>query len=105
MTFDKIVFLWERLALLSTKILGLNQESQDPSQHSPTLQTLCRWQHLERLWLCIGVNQKSERWAKNLKRIYEAEFVGLYVGGRERFKERKRLCQTILDGTEDDLFD
>ena len=89
-TLDNIIFVWERLALL--RAAGDSQEGfvKDQSQHEPPQQYLCRRQHLERLWMCIGVNQKTERWAKSLKRICEGTLVGLYNDERERFDERKR---------------
>ena len=40
--------------------------------------------------MCIGINQKTERWAKSLKRICKGTLIGLYNDERERFNKRKR---------------
>jgi hypothetical protein len=106
-TLDDIVFLWERLRLLSTSTPSCSKRAtdQNPSPYKSSLQILPRRQRLEMLWLCIGDNEQSERWATVMKRICQAEFFGQYLAERARFKqwkEHKELGRIIIDGKEED---
>jgi hypothetical protein len=102
-TLDNITFVWERLALLRNSADSQGDVTQDQS-HVPPLLHLCRRQHLERLWICVGVNQKTERWARSLRRIGEGTLIGIYNDERERFDEQKRqrsLCPAIPSSGEE----
>ena len=107
-TLDDIVFLRERLQLLSsTRHSDQRHIHQDTSRSGTSLQTSPRRQRLEMLWSCIGDNKKAERWARVLQRICQAEFLGQYLDERSRFtqwqeeKQRQKRdgadCRATLD--------
>jgi hypothetical protein len=107
-TFDDIVFLWVRLQVLSASTPDSGQRT-TPGGSQPFWQTLSRRQRLERLWVCIGNNEKNERWATILKRICQAEFFGQYLEDRARFnqwKEQRKVqrehYRTTLNGIKED---
>ena len=100
-SFETVVFLWDRLRLLSDSASDLGQIDDHQSRYKASMQSSPRRQRLEMLWSRIGANAKNERWNTVLRRIYQAEFFGQYLEERARFDnwkaqkaERAKRCRT-----------
>jgi hypothetical protein len=103
-TVDNIIFVWEQLALLQARdtsdgehIEGLSRYQMPPS--------LCKRQHLERLWHNVGTESTCKRWTKGMRRIRYGSLVVEYKRDRDAVVEwnsQKRLIQAVISGSGED---
>jgi hypothetical protein len=98
------MFVREQLALLRARDTSDSDHIEGPSQYQLP-PPLCKRQHLERLWRCVGTEKTSERWTQGIRRICHGSLVGEYKRDKEAFVERnnqKSFCPAAYSGSGED---
>jgi hypothetical protein len=98
------MFVWEQLALLRARDTSDSDHVEGPSQYQMP-PPLCKRQHLERLWRCVGTEKTSERWTQGIRRICHGSIVSEYKRDKEAFVEwnnQKSFCPAAHGGGGED---